>query len=155
MIKRTYPYTKCSRQPGVISLFRGDTHMQDDLTKNLGHDRFAELVGMKLTLVEPGHATAQMDITEKHMNGVNIVQGGVIFTLADYAFAAASNTAENLTLGLQTSMSFFRSPRGKTLIAEAKEVTANHKISGYTVDVFDENHELIAQMNALGYIKKR
>lgn len=129
--------------------------MQDDLAKNLGHDRFAELVGMKLIKVEPGYAVARMDITEKHMNGINIVQGGVIFTLADYAFAAASNTAENITLGLQTSMSFFRSPQGNFMTAEAKAITVNKKISGYTVDVFDENQDLIAQMTAVGYIKKR
>jgi acyl-CoA thioesterase len=129
--------------------------MEVDLTKNLGYDRFAELVGMKLIMVSHGHAIAQMEITEQHMNGVGIVQGGVIFTLADYAFAAASNTADTITLGLQTSVTFFRTPQGKCLTAEAKEITASRKISGYTVDVMDENNDVIAQMTAVGYMKKR
>ena len=54
-------------------------------------DRYAKLSGIELLSVSPGLAVAQMKIQPHHMNAVGSVQGGAIFTLADLAFAAASN----------------------------------------------------------------
>lgn len=130
-------------------------HMNDELTKHIGDDRFAKHVGISLLKVEPGYALAKMEIQNFHMNGVNRVQGGAIFTLADYAFAAASNTEGNITLGINTSISYFKSPRGKFITAEAREISTQTKICGYSVDVFDEDGELAARLTGMGYIKKR
>lgn len=129
--------------------------MNNDLTTHIGDDRFAQHVGISLITVEPGYASAKMEIRDFHMNGVNRVQGGAIFTLADYAFAAASNTKGHMTLGVNTSISYFKSPRGSFITAEAKELSSGSKICGFNVDVFDEDKELIARMSCIGYIKNR
>lgn len=129
--------------------------MNDELTKHIGDDRFAKHVGISLIKVEPGYALAKMEIKDFHMNGVNRVQGGAIFTLADYTFAAAANTEGNKTLGINTNISYFKSPGGKYLTAEAREVSTQTKICGYTVDVFDEDGGLVARLSGMGYIKKR
>ena len=81
-------------------------------------------VGIKLVEVKPGYAKANMEITDKHLNAVNIVQGGVIFTLADFAFEAASNSYGQVSLGINANISYFQPPKGKILIAEAKEISA-------------------------------
>lgn len=127
--------------------------MDTDIMKFVENDRFAAYVGIKLVKVEPGYAVTQMEITDNHLNGVNIVQGGAIFTLADYAFAAASNSKGFVTLGINANISYFKSPQGKVLIAEAKEVSCSKKLCGYNVDIFDENKDLIARFSATGYIK--
>lgn len=127
--------------------------MNTDMVKFIENDRFAAYVGIKLIKIDSGYAVVQMEITDKHLNGVNIVQGGVIFTLADYAFAAASNSKGFVTLGINANISYFKSPQGKLLIAEAKEISSNKKLCSYNVDVFDENNDLIARFNATGYIK--
>lgn len=127
--------------------------MDKEMIKYIENDRFAKYVGIKLIKIDSGYALAQMEIADHHLNGVDIVQGGAIFTLADYAFAAASNSKGLLTLGLNTNISYFKSPRGKILTAEAKEISANKKISGYNVDVFDGENDLIARFNGIGYIK--
>ena len=116
-------------------------------------DRFAAYLGIKLVRAEPGHAIAVLEVDEKHLNGADRVQGGVIFTLADFAFAAASNERGGLTLGLQVSISYFKAPEGKVLTAEAKELTSQKKICGYGIDVFDETKALVAHCSAVGYIK--
>lgn len=128
--------------------------MDSDMTRFINNDRFAEFIGVKLVSVEPGHAVAQMEVESHHLNGVGFVQGGAIFTLADYAFAAASNSRGNPTLGINANISYFRTPKGRLLTAEAREVSSTNRLCTYNVDVFDEDGELIARVTAMGYIKK-
>lgn len=127
--------------------------MDEKMLRALGNDRFAAHIGIKLVRVEVGYALAQMEISDKHLNGVNLVQGGAIFTLADYAFAAASNSKGQVTVSVNANMSFFSSPKGKILTAEAQEVSTSKKLCSYNVDVFDEGKKLVARLAVMGYIK--
>jgi acyl-CoA thioesterase len=126
-----------------------------DLTKHIGEDHFAEHVGIVLEVVKPGYARATMKIKPYHLNGVGRVQGGAIYTLADYTFAAAANTEGTKTLGINTTISFYQAALGSILTAEAREVSTQNKICGYDVDVFDETGERVARFSGMGYRKKR
>lgn len=53
------------------------------------NDRFADNVGIELTEVKKGYSRAQLKITDEHLNAGGRTQGGVLFTLADLALAAA------------------------------------------------------------------
>ena len=59
------------------------------LEQLLLNDRFASSNDIHLVSIGKGEATAEMTVTEKHLNGVNIIQGGALFTLADFAFAGS------------------------------------------------------------------
>lgn len=126
---------------------------EDKLKKFFLRDRFAAYNGITLEKVAPGHAVTKMEVTENHLNGVDIIQGGAIFTLADLAFAAAANSSGQVTVGINASIAYFKASRGKMLIAEAKEISASAKIVNYNVDVFNEQEELIAKVNFTGYRK--
>lgn len=139
---------------GIMVIERKNGSMETDMIQYVRNDKFAAHVGIELEKVEPGHAVVSLVLNENHLNGVGIVQGGVIFTLADYAFAAASNSMGVVTLGINASISYFKSPRGKHLTAEANEVSRTNRLSHYNVDVFDEDKTLIARFNSTGYIKK-
>lgn len=128
--------------------------MGKDLMSYFEDDRFAAFVGIKLVEVKPGYAKAKMEITDKHLNAANIVQGGVIFTLADFAFEAASNSYGKVSLGINANISYFQPPKGKILIAEAKEISASKKIASYNVDIWGEDNELIARFTGMVYRKK-
>jgi acyl-CoA thioesterase len=127
--------------------------MDKEMIKFVENDKFAAYTGIKIVKADAGYALTQMEITENHMNGVNIVQGGAIFTLADYAFAVASNSKGSSTLGINANILYFKSPKGKVLTAEAKEVYSGRKLCNYNVDIFDDDHELVARFTATGYIK--
>ena len=116
-------------------------------------DRFAVYNGIELVEVKPGYAVAIMEITDNHLNGVDVVQGGAIFTLADLAFAAASNAHGQVTLSINANINFYKSTDSKNIIAEAKEVSSSKKIVYYDVDVLYENRELLAKLNITGYRK--
>ena len=129
--------------------------MSDKIKKFFEKDQFAAYIGAKLIEVKPGYAVATIEISDKHLNAVHIVQGGVIFTLADFAFAAASNSHGYVSLGINVNISYFKSSaKGTTLTAEAKEVSRNKKLANYDVDIFNEDRDLIARFNGTAYIKK-
>ena len=74
------------------------------LKEMLSHDRFAAEAGVELLEVREGYAKARMLVTEKHLNGGGVCQGGALFTLADLAFAAVANSRNQLTLSLNMCM---------------------------------------------------
>ncbi len=127
--------------------------MQQDYLKNVRDDQFARLLGIEIVEAAPGHAVVELHVGEKHLNGIGIVQGGVIFTLADYAFAVASNAGAGVTVGVNASISYYRAPKGSRIRAEASEESAGKKLCGYKVVVTDEDGELVASFSGLGYRK--
>jgi acyl-CoA thioesterase len=128
--------------------------MNESSKRIVENDRFAAYTGIELVKAEPGYALTRLEVSEKHLNGVNFVQGGVLFTLADYAFAAACNEAGVPTLGINASISYIKAPRGKVITAEAKKISATNRLCNYVINVYDENKELAAQMTATGYMKR-
>ncbi len=127
--------------------------MSEDALKFVKRDRFAKLIGIELVEAADGKAVARLEIEDRHLNGVDLVQGGAIFTLADFAFAAASNSRGFVTLGINANISYFKSPKGKFITAKARQVSSGRKICGYEVEIFDEDGELVAKFSGLGYIK--
>jgi acyl-CoA thioesterase len=118
-------------------------------------DHYAKLSGIELLSVSPGIAVAQMQIQPHHLNAVGSVQGGAIFTLADLAFAAASNAYGKVAVAINVSITYMKAVSSGTLRAEAREVSANPKLGTYTVNVFDENNTLIAVFQGLVYRKEQ
>ena len=130
-----------------------ETSVQEKVFKLLANDRFASSNGITLLEAEPSYALAQMKVTDHHLNGVDLVQGGAIFTLADFAFAAASNATGNITVSVNASISFLKPAKGKIITAKATKVSSSKKLCHYNIDVFDEGGELIAKVASTGYIK--
>ena len=116
-------------------------------------DKFATSSGIELLKVSPGYAKARMVIEEKHLNALRAVQGGALFTLADLAFAAASNAYGNAAVGINANISFVKAATMGTLIAEARETSINPKISTYTVDITDDDGDIVAIFQGMAYRK--
>ena len=117
-------------------------------------DRFAANAGCQLTEVDDHHAVAVMTVTESHLNGGNVCQGGALFTLADLAIAALMNCKGQLTFGISNSMMFVSSARlGDTLRAEAISVADHHKIPAVEVKVTNQEGRLICHVTGMGYRK--
>jgi acyl-CoA thioesterase len=120
----------------------------------LKQDRFAAHADVELLAVAPGYARAQMTVQPYHCNAVGIVQGGAIFTLADYAFAAASNSHGTVAVAINAHITFVKALSAGTLVAEAREVSKNFKLGTYTVEVKNEVGDMIALFQGLVYRKQ-
>ncbi|MFT3780603.1 MAG: PaaI family thioesterase [Nibricoccus sp.] len=118
-------------------------------------DRFVAHCGIDLVSYKAGQAVARMRIQPLHLNALGIVQGGAIFTLADYAFGVASNTHGTAAVGINVSITYMKATTTGTLTAEARELSANPKLGSYTVNVTDEKGDLVAVFQGLAYRKKQ
>lgn len=126
----------------------------ENMTEHFRQENFATISGMHLTNVSPGYAKAEMKIEKRHLNLLGIVHGGAIFTLADTAFAAASNAHGTVALAINADISYVTATREGTLYAEARETSINHRIATYTVDIRNEKGDMIAIFTGMAYRKK-
>jgi acyl-CoA thioesterase len=119
-------------------------------------DVFAANAGAQLIEVSEGYSKAVMTVTDNHLNGGGVCQGGALFTLADLALAAVMNSHGKLTFSIGNSISFLHSAFvGDTLTAEAREIYNHHKIPYCEVRITNQNDELIAVITALSYRKEK
>lgn len=92
-----------------------------------------------------------MTIEDHHRNAVGIVMGGAIFTLADFAFAVASNHENPGTVSLSANITFLKASKGSKLIAKAECVRDGRTTCYYRVTVTDNTGALIAEVTTSGY----
>jgi acyl-CoA thioesterase len=116
-------------------------------------DAFAVHNGMTITELRDGYAIAEMELQPFHMNGADTVHGGALFTLADFAFAAASNSSGQLALSISSSISIFKGARKGKLIAECREVSTSPKLASFEVGIRNEAGQLLATFQGMVYRK--
>jgi acyl-CoA thioesterase len=121
--------------------------------RHFKEDHFAATSGVDILELRQGYARTALTIEDRHLNSVGITQGGAIFTLADLAFAMACNSGGNVAVAINTSLSFLKATISGTLTAEATEVSRSRRISTCTVEVADEDGELVALFQGTAYIK--
>jgi acyl-CoA thioesterase len=128
--------------------------MQEIMRFFSDQDLFARHSGIELLEVGPGSARASMKIETYHFNGARTVHGGAIFTLADFAFAVASNSHGTLAMGINTSVSFVKAACRGTLHAVAREESLSPKLATYSVHVTDDDNDVVAIFQGTVYRKK-
>ena len=122
-----------------------------NVADRLHNDRFVKLLGIEIVDENEKFPSCRLKICKKHLNGVDYVQGGAVFTLADYAFAIASNTDERLSLGISTTLNFFKPGKeGDVIYTMTKELSRTNRLSVYEVAVFIED-TMIATFTGTAY----
>ena len=116
-------------------------------------DAFAKRCGVELLEAGDGRARARLVIGQDHLNGVGIVHGAAIFTLADAVFAAASNSHDHVAVAININISYLKAVEKGTLFAQAEEVNRKGKIGSYTITVTDEQENTVALFQGLAYRK--
>ena len=115
-------------------------------------DRFAKGIGAQLTELREGYARAELTVETRHLNGAGVCQGGVLYTLADLAFAGVANSRNVLTLGINNNITCIQSAQaGDRLIAECREVVDHHRLPYCDIQVRKADGTVVAVMTGLGY----
>jgi acyl-CoA thioesterase len=125
----------------------------DDLDRFVAQDAFARAIGIEVPEYGDGRATARLTIEPRHLNSGGTLHGGAIFSLADAAFAAASNSHGTLAVSIDASISYFTAVKAGGVTAEAREVSRNRKLATYLIDVRDEAGAPIAHFRGTVYRK--
>ncbi len=114
-------------------------------------DRFCAVNGIRIVKISPGYAEAELTVTPDLLNGVGTVQGGAIFTLADFAFAGAANAGNEAMVTLSSTINFIRPGTGGKLRAVAREVSRGRRTGVYNIEVFNADGKLVADIVNTGF----
>lgn len=118
----------------------------------LRRDRASSHLGIAIESVDEGQAVLSMTVRDDMLNGLDILHGGVTFTLADSAFAFACNSRNRKTVALNGTISFIAAARaGDVLTATAREVSLSNRTGIYDVSVKNQNGELVAEFRGTSY----
>jgi len=119
-------------------------------------DRFASGIGAQLTEIRTGYARAELTVSEQHLNGAGVCQGGVMYTLADLTFAAVANSRGILTLGISNTITFLKSAKlGDVLTAECTEVLDHKRLPYCDMRITNQLGDIVATMTGLAYRMKQ
>lgn len=115
-------------------------------------DRASQALGMRVLEVGAGHARVAMTVRGPMLNGHQACHGGVIFSLADTAFALACNSRNDSTVAAAASVDFLRPAKeGDELTAEARELWLSRRNGLYEVSVSNQRGECIAVFRGRSY----
>ncbi len=129
-----------------------DNPTAEELNEFFKHDTYAyQQTGCRIVEAWRGHSVAEMVIEKHHLNAENRVMGGAIFTLADYAFAAATMCGQASSVSLSSTIEFMSSTSAKKLIATCDLDKTGRRVGFYTVLVTDDLGVKVAKVTATCY----
>lgn len=114
------------------------------------YDHFAKKNNIRITKIREGYAEAVFDADDRHLNGLGIVQGGALYTLADLAFAGAVNSFGEKAVGMNSSVSYLKPGTDRKFHAVATTLHRGKRTGVFSVDVFDSKERLLVRATMTG-----
>ncbi|MFQ6551712.1 hydroxyphenylacetyl-CoA thioesterase PaaI [Aestuariibius insulae] len=112
----------------------------------LSGDRASAWLGMSIEHVDEGTASLTLTVADHHANGHGICHGGIIFALADSAFAFACNSRNQKVVAQHNTITFIAPAQvGDRLVATAREVSLSGRSGIYDVSVTTGDGVAIAE----------
>lgn len=128
-----------------------DADILKEVRERFENDRFATGNGAVIEEIGDGYARVSMEIDERHYNAAGGVMGGVIFTLADFAFAVAANWQGNLVVSQTSQITYLGKVKGKRIIAVSKQIKDGRTMCYYEIEVTDELESQVAHVTSSGF----
>lgn len=129
--------------------------MKEVILDKFAQDTYAKFLGIQIDKVEEGRAIVSVEVNEHMLNFHGFVNGGLIFSIADVAFAIASNSYGQTAVGINVNINYMKAGLlGDTLTATAEEVSRNPKLGLYRLTVRNQHEEILAIADGMVYRKK-
>lgn len=123
-----------------------ERNLPERLLDRFRADPYARRMGFALLEAAPGYARVAVDVTPDLFNFAGTPHGGLVFSLADYAFAVASNSHNRVAVATSVSIQFLAAASlGERLIAEARENHVTRRAGFYDMTVTTASGQLIAR----------
>ncbi|HTT41974.1 MAG TPA: hydroxyphenylacetyl-CoA thioesterase PaaI [Steroidobacteraceae bacterium] len=115
-------------------------------------DRASQALGMAIVAMRPGFARLTMKVRADMLNGHELCHGGLLFTLADSAFAFACNSYNESTVAAAGAIDFLQGARlGDELTAEARELWRSRRNGLYEIVICNQHGERVALFRGRSY----
>ena len=116
----------------------------EELKAFFAKDRVAAGMGCEIKEADINHSVVTIDVEDKHLNGNNVVQGGVLFTLADFACAVAANADTPAFVSANGNINYLNAAAGKKLTANAHIIRRGKTLTFCNAEITDETGKMIA-----------
>lgn len=128
----------------------------EQILQHMEQDPFARFLGIELLELGEGYSKTMLVVQDHMLNFHGLPHGGVIFSLADAAFAAACNSYGQVAVALHVDISFLDAVEvGTHLTAEAVEEHLGGRTGLYRLTVTKEDGTLVALAHGTAYRKKQ
>ncbi|WP_306547346.1 hotdog fold thioesterase [Desulfobulbus sp.] len=110
-----------------------------EIASHIRKDPYANWLGATIETIEPGYSRVSLVVSESMLSFHGMGHGGLVFSLGDIAFAAASNSHGQTALALNVAVNFLRATAlGDHLVAEATEVRLGGATALYDIVVTEK-----------------
>ncbi len=124
---------------------RKDILANQVVNKMVENDLFSQWLGIEVLEIREGFSKIKMTLRNEMINGFGVIHGGIAFSLADSAFAFACNSRNNLSMALDTSITFTKATKpNDVLTAEANEIHNGKSTGLYLITITNQNGEQVA-----------
>ena len=127
---------------------------QEIVDKMYAKDYFSQWLGISVDNTGDGFSKVSMKVTHDMLNGFGIAHGGITYSLADSAFAFASNSRGRHAVSIETSISHTKTVKeGDQLTAIAKEDNLSDKLGIYSITVTNQDDSVVALFKGMVFRK--
>lgn len=121
-------------------------------TQMYDNDAFSKWLGIELVDIEEGECICRMTVRPEMLNGFYIAHGGITYSLADSAFAFATNSIGMQAVSIETSISHTqRVVAGDVLTASTSQIHRTRKFASYLISVVNQDNVLVASFKGTVY----
>lgn len=130
------------------------TMTDEELVKRIFEDDgFVKLSGAEVVEITKEKAVVRADITAQHLNANGSVQGGMLYTLADFAFAILQNFLHPITVTQCGNITYVRAAVTKYITATAVETVRSGHNTVCEVTVRDDKEQIVCVCSFNGFVK--
>lgn len=120
------------------------------------NDASSKALGIEIDIPDAGAAIASMTVRADMLNGFDICHGGLLFTLADTAFAFACNAYNRETLSIQAEINWRKTAHlDDRLVATATEIKREGRHGYYSVVVRNQDDDVVADFSGHSIARER
>lgn len=118
-------------------------------------DKFVGLAGIEIAEVTDDSATVTADIGPEHLNAAGAVQGGMLYTISDFAFAVLSNSLHPVTVTQSATITYIRAALTEKVCATAREIVRSGHNCVVEVVVRDAEGTIVCTGSFNGFISSK
>lgn len=132
-----------------------DQNVEQTIINKIKDDPFTKSLGIKYLEIKKGYGKVSLALRQDMVNFYGVAHGGVIFSLADAAFAAAGNSHGQVAVAMNMEINYRRPVTvGNTIYAEAKEESLGKNTALYHIVVTTEDGKLVASCHGTVYLRQ-
>ncbi len=133
-----------------------NVNRQETIRQAFEADPYAAAQGIRLDEITDDRVVVSLVVTENHVNFHGVTHGGTLFSLADCAFALASNAHGDAAVAIDTHLAITAASQvGDVLTATAHEMTRGRTLGTYRIDITRTDGRTVGLFTGTVFVKSK